>query len=81
MAPAAAVKGLVMTSVVPANAYSLFLAPVDAKSLRRRSIEDWVQDFCESVLEIPVSKHGTRIARECIKGMFPSAKQEPDEAK
>jgi hypothetical protein len=24
------VKGLVTTSVVPANAYSLFLAPVDA---------------------------------------------------
>jgi hypothetical protein len=40
-----------------------------------------VQDFCESVLEIPVSKHGARIARECIKAMFPFAEQEPDEAK
>ena len=40
-----------------------------------------MQYFCEYVLEIPVSKHGTRIARECIKGMFPFAKQEPDEAK
>ena len=40
-----------------------------------------MQNFCESVLEILLSKHGTRIAKERIKGMFPFAEQEPDEAK
>ena len=40
-----------------------------------------MQYFCESVLEILLSKPGTRIAKEGIKMLFPFAEQEPDKVK